>query len=188
MKLIVGLGNPGGRYADTRHNIGFMCIDRISSYFSISVDKKKFDSAIGHGYISGERVILSKPLTYMNLSGKSVLEICRFYSINSSDIVVFYDDISLPHAKLRIRRGGSDGGHNGVKNIINMLGTKEIPRVRFGIKGEGFESYSLEDYVLSPFSREEDALNQPVLSIIPELLEELILNGIDKAMTVYNTK
>lgn len=188
MKLIAGLGNPGDKYVSTRHNAGFMCIDKISSYFDIPVAESGFKAVLGKGKISGESVILAKPLTYMNLSGESLVGISRFYNIAPSDIVVFYDDISLPHSRLRVRSRGSHGGHNGMKNIISLFGTDEIPRVRFGIKGRSFGSVPLEKYVLSAFSEDELDEVRTTLSIIPELLNELIFNGIDKAMTVYNKK
>lgn len=188
MKLIAGLGNPGDKYASTRHNAGFMCIDQISSFFRIPVTKTKFRAMFGQGEVAGESVILAKPLTYMNLSGESLLQICEFYNILPADTVVFYDDISLPNSKLRIRGSGSHGGHNGMKNIINLFGTDEIPRVRFGVKGEGFGTVPLEEYVLSDFSTDELSAVRCTLSLIPGVLNEIISNGIDKAMTVYNKK
>ena len=141
MKLIVGLGNPGKEYSGTRHNVGFAVIDELSNEYSIDVSKGKFKGVYGEGRINNERVILLKPLTYMNLSGESIKAVSDFYKIPVEDIIVIYDDISLPVGGLRIREKGSAGGHNGIKSIIAHLKTDEFPRIKVGVgsKPEGGE-------------------------------------------------
>ena len=148
MYLIAGLGNPSKTYEGTRHNVGFSMIDVIGNKFDIDVTTKKHKALVGRGVIDGMRVILAKPQTYMNLSGESIREIADFYKIEPENIIIIYDDISLDVGQLRIRKKGSAGGHNGVKNIIAHLGTQEFPRIKVGI-GNKPEGWDLADYVLS---------------------------------------
>ena len=157
MKIIVGLGNPTREYEGTRHNIGFSVIYSISDEYNIRVDTKKHKALIGKGVIEGEKVILAMPMTYMNLSGESVREIMDYYKCTPEDIIVVYDDISLDVGKLRIRAKGSAGGHNGIKNIIQHLGTDVFPRVKVGV-GEKPKGMDLADYVLGHFSKDEQPL------------------------------
>ncbi|EMY5508905.1 aminoacyl-tRNA hydrolase [Bacillus wiedmannii] len=154
MKLIVGLGNPGREYELTRHNIGFMAIDELAKRWNISLNEQKFKGIFGAGFVNGEKVILLKPLTYMNLSGESIRPIMDYYKIDVEDFVVLYDDLDIPVGKLRLRMKGSAGGHNGVKSTISHLGTQEFQRIRMGIDRPK-NGMKVVDYVLGRFTSEE---------------------------------
>lgn len=154
MKLIVGLGNPGREYELTRHNIGFMAIDEIAKRWNISLNEQKFKGVFGAGFVNGEKVILLKPLTYMNLSGESIRPLMDYYKIDVEDFVVMYDDLDIPVGKLRLRMKGSAGGHNGVKSTISHLGTQEFQRIRMGIDRPK-NGMKVVDYVLGRFTSEE---------------------------------
>ena len=154
MKLIVGLGNPGREYELTRHNIGFMAIDELAKRWNISLNEQKFKGVFGAGFVNGEKVILLKPLTYMNLSGESIRPLMDYYKIDVEDFVVMYDDLDIPVGKLRLRMKGSAGGHNGVKSTISHLGTQEFQRIRMGIKSKK-NGMKVVDYVLGRFTSEE---------------------------------
>lgn len=154
MKLIVGLGNPGREYELTRHNIGFMAIDELAKRWNISLNEQKFKGVFGAGFVNGEKVILLKPLTYMNLSGESIRPLMDYYKIDVEDFVVLYDDLDIPVGKLRLRMKGSAGGHNGVKSTISHLGTQEFQRIRMGIDRPK-NGMRVVDYVLGRFTSEE---------------------------------
>ncbi len=154
MKLIVGLGNPGREYELTRHNIGFMAIDELARRWNISLNEQKFKGVFGAGFVNGEKVILLKPLTYMNLSGESIRPLMDYYKIDVEDFVVLYDDLDIPVGKLRLRMKGSAGGHNGVKSTISHLGTQEFQRIRMGIDRPK-NGMKVVDYVLGRFTSEE---------------------------------
>lgn len=154
MKLIVGLGNPGREYELTRHNIGFMAIDELAKRWNISLNEQKFKGVFGAGFVNGEKVILLKPLTYMNLSGESIRPLMDYYKIDVEDFVVLYDDLDIPVGKLRLRMKGSAGGHNGVKSTISHLGTQEFQRIRMGIDRPK-NGMKVVDYVLGRFTSEE---------------------------------
>ena len=154
MKLIVGLGNPGREYELTRHNIGFMAIDELAKRWNISLNEQKFKGVFGAGFVNGEKVILLKPLTYMNLSGESIRPRMDYYKIDVEDFVVLYDDLDIPVGKLRLRMKGSAGGHNGVKSTISHLGTQEFQRIRMGIDRPK-NGMKVVDYVLGRFTSEE---------------------------------
>ncbi len=154
MKLIVGLGNPGREYELTRHNIGFMAIDELAKRWNISLNEQKFKGVFGAGFVNGEKVILLKPLTYMNLSGESIRQLMDYYKIDVEDFVVLYDDLDIPVGKLRLRMKGSAGGHNGVKSTISHLGTQEFQRIRMGIDRPK-NGMKVVDYVLGRFTSEE---------------------------------
>lgn len=185
MYLIVGLGNPGQKYHNTKHNIGFMCIDFISQVFNIPVNKTKHDAVIGEGKIGNEKVILAKPHTFMNLSGQSVDVIARWNDISPKNIIILYDDTSIDVGKIRIREEGSAGGHNGIKSIIQSIKTDVFPRVRVGI-GQPPEKMDLADYVLSKIPKEErDAIFNEIQNA--SYAVEMIVNGeIQRAMNKYN--
>lgn len=187
MKLIVGLGNPGMQYAATRHNIGFEVIDSIAETYNISVMKNKYKALIGEGNIAGEKVILMKPQTYMNLSGEAVKACMDFHKISNEDLIVIYDDISLAVGQLRIRKSGSAGGHNGIKNIIAHLGTQEFPRIKFGV-GEKPAGWDLANYVLGRFSEDDMKIIGPRVGDAVKATETIINSGIEKAMNNYNKK
>ena len=150
--MIVGLGNPGKQYESTRHNAGFICLDLLAEKYSISVKKLKFKSLLGEGRIEGKRCLLLKPQTFMNLSGEAVRDAAEFYKIPPENIIVIYDDISLDPGKLRIRRKGSDGGHNGMKNILYHLKSDGFPRIKVGVGAKPNPEYDLADWVLSRFT------------------------------------
>lgn len=187
MYLIVGLGNPGRQYEKTRHNVGFEVIDRLADRLSASVDEKKFKGCYGKGVIGGNKVILLKPLTYMNLSGESVRAAMDFYKIDPDHMIVVYDDVSLDVGQLRIRTKGSAGGHNGIKNIIAHLGTQEFPRVKVGV-GEKPPRMDLADYVLSRFSEGERKLVDEAIGHAAEALALMVQGQTDEAMNRYNRK
>lgn len=188
MKLVVGLGNPGSQYALTRHNIGFMAIDKISDAFLIPMDKDKRHKAIvGKGMMGTEKVILAKPLTYMNLSGESVQSLAAYYRIEPEDILVIYDDISLEVGQLRIRKKGSAGGHNGIKSIIQCLGTNEFPRIKIGV-GERIAGQDLADHVLSRFPKGEIEIVDDATNRACEAAFIMFRDGIDASMNQYNGK
>ena len=177
MKCIIGLGNVGKEYENTRHNSGFIALDEIAKKYNISIDKKKKKSLYGEGMINGEKVSLVKPTTYMNLSGEAIVEMMNWYKITPEDILVIYDDIDLKLGTIRYREKGSAGTHNGMRNIIANLKTEEFARLRIGIENRGGVPIPLMDYVLQKFSKEE--LKEIKEQIIPQV-EENILNFLTK--------
>ena len=185
MKIIVGLGNPTDKYKGTRHNVGFSVIYSISDTYGIAVDTKKHKALIGKGIIEGEKVILAMPQTYMNLSGESVRELLDYYKCDEQDLIVIYDDISLDVGKLRIRKKGSAGGHNGIKNIIAHIGTQEFARVKVGV-GEKPPRMDLADYVLGHFSKEEQPVIRDASDLATKAVATIISDGADAAMNKYN--
>ena len=188
MYIIAGLGNPTSQYEGTRHNAGFDVIDVIAEKYNISVDGKKNRAYIGKGMIEGQKVILAKPQTYMNLSGESVRSLLDYYKVDETEeLLVIYDDISLDVGQLRIRKKGSAGGHNGIKNIIANLGTDVFPRIKIGV-GEKPKKYDLADYVLGHFSKEDRELMEEGYDRADHAVG-MILNGeIEAAMNQYNRK
>jgi PTH1 family peptidyl-tRNA hydrolase len=187
MYIIIGLGNPDQKYAATRHNIGFDAITQISDDYGIPLDFKKHKALCGKGYIGGEKVVLAMPQTYMNLSGESVRELVDFYKVSKEEIIVIYDDISLDVGQLRLRGKGSAGGHNGIKNIINHLGTEEFPRIKIGV-GDKPKEWDLADYVLSRFPKEEEPIIRDALKKSSEAVKSIITDGMTAAMNIYNKK
>ena len=154
--LIVGLGNPGPEYAKTRHNVGFRCLDLLAEKLGVRVDKAKFQGLYGQTDYHGNRLYLLKPLTYMNLSGRSVLQLSAFFQVPPQRIIVLFDDISLEPGRLRVRPNGSAGGHNGIKSIIAELGSQEFPRVKIGVGGKPHPDFDLAAWALSPSSAQEE--------------------------------
>lgn len=188
MFIIVGLGNPDKQYEGTRHNVGFDVIDRISEKYNISVDTKKHRALIGKGVIEGQKVVLAKPQTYMNLSGESVGSLVDFYKIDpEEELLVIYDDISLDVGQLRIRKKGSAGGHNGIKNIIAHLETTEFPRIKIGV-GEKPKGYDLADYVLGRFSKAEREFMEEGYTNAVHAVTMILKDEIDQAMNEFNKK
>ena len=184
MKLVVGLGNPGRKYADTRHNVGFMVIDRLARRSGIEVTKRQCSALVGLGSIGRARVCLAKPQTYMNLSGEAVACLLRFYKISTADLLVIYDDRDLPPGKIRLRERGSAGGHRGMESIIGMLGTSDFPRLRVGI-GRPAEIDAM-DHVLGGFSAEERPLMEDALDRAAEAVECVFTEGLVAAMNRFN--
>ena len=188
MKIIVGLGNPTAQYAGTRHNMGFAVIEELAEQYNIKITEKKHKALLGTGRISGEKVILAMPQTYMNLSGESVREIVDYYKVDSQeDLIVVYDDISLDVGKLRIRPKGSAGGHNGIKSIIQHLGHDVFPRIKMGV-GEKPKGYDLADYVLEHFSKEERVIMDESAVAVTKAVELMVIDEIGEAMNLYNKK
>lgn len=188
MYIIAGLGNPTKQYEHTRHNVGFDIIDYISEKYNIPVKQAGYKALYGSGYIEGQKVILLKPQTYMNLSGESIRACMDFYKIDpEEELIVIYDDISLAPGQLRVRGKGSAGGHNGIKNIILHLGGQKFPRVRVGV-GEKPAEYDLADYVLGHFSKEDQKLMDEAFQEAADAVATLVTQGLDAAMNRFNAK
>lgn len=185
--LVVGLGNPGNKYTLTRHNAGFLCLDMLSDKLNFRIDRLKFKSLICDTTINGHRCIVMKPQTFMNNSGEAVRECAAFYKIPAEKVIVIYDDISLDVGKLRIRRKGTDGGHNGIKSIIYHLNSDQFPRIKVGCGKKPHPDYDLADWVLSEFKKDELKALEPALSNACKALELLLDNNIEKAMNLYNS-
>lgn len=183
MFLIVGLGNPGKEYEHTRHNVGFDVIDVIAKNYNIEINKSKFKGMYGIGKINEEKVLLLKPYTYMNLSGESVREAMDFYKINKEEIVVLYDDISLDVGRIRIRKKGSAGGHNGIKNIIAHLGSDTFTRIKIGV---GQSLGDLVSHVLGRFTKEDRKLVEKTFDVATKAVEIIVESEVDEAMNKYN--
>ena len=186
MKIIAGLGNPTKEYEGTRHNIGFSVIDKLADKYNISMNEKKHKAICGKGMIEGEKVILLKPQTYMNLSGESVVDAVNFYKVDpEEDVIIIYDDIDLDVGKLRIRAKGSAGGHNGMKNIIAHLGTQVFPRIRVGV-GAKPKDWDLADYVLGRFPKEELPEIEAGRETACEAVKIIVSQGAGAAMNRIN--
>lgn len=183
MYLIVGLGNPGHEYKNSRHNVGFDVMDLISSKYNIAINRIKFKGVYGEGKIGDEKVIFLKPSTYMNLSGESVREACNFYKISNENIIVIYDDISLEVGRMRIRKSGSAGGHNGIKNIILNLSSDIFPRIKIGVGGP---KGNLVSHVLGKISGEDKIIIDRVFNAASEAVNIIITEGITEAMNKFN--
>ena len=186
MYIIAGLGNPGKNYAGTRHNIGFDTLDVIASKNNIKFNKTKFRADFGEGIIGGEKVILVKPQTFMNLSGESIRPLRDFYKVPDENIIIIYDDISLPLGKLRLRGKGSAGGHNGMKSIIYQLNTDVFPRLKIGVGAPPHEDYDLADYVLGKFGKDEIEILTKTIDKVNDAVESIIRNGVEKTMSKFN--
>ena len=185
--IVVGLGNPGNKYTLTRHNSGFLCLDMLSQKFNFKIDRLKYKSLLCDTTINGHRCIVMKPQTFMNNSGEAVRECANFYKIKSENVIVIYDDISLDVGKLRIRRKGTDGGHNGIKSIIYHLNSDNFPRIKVGCGKKPHPDYDLAGWVLSEFKKDEQKALEPALENACKALELLLDNQIDKAMNLYNS-
>lgn len=188
MYLIAGLGNPTKQYEHTRHNIGFDTITYLADHYHISMNTKKFQGICGSGYIEGQKVLLLMPQTYMNLSGQSVSEAAAFYKLDpATEVIVIYDDIALEPGNIRVRKKGSAGGHNGIKNIIAHLGTQEFQRIRIGV-GEKPKEYDLADYVLGRFSAADRKLVEEAFANAADAVRLMVQGKTDEAMNLYNRK
>ena len=186
MYVVVGLGNPGSKYARTRHNAGFDAVELLASRLNIRISKLKCKALIGEGMIGGQRVALAQPQTFMNLSGESVVQLVSWYKIEPGHLIVVYDDCDLPFGKLRVREKGSAGTHNGMKSILYLLGSEDFPRVRVGI-GKPPEGWDLADYVLTGYqSAEERKTAFDALVKAGEAVEKIILEGVPKASEFAN--
>ena len=185
MFLIVGLGNPGTEYAATRHNIGFDMVTYLSDKYRIPMSGKEGKAIVGKGLIEGQKVMLAQPQTYMNLSGESVRALMDYYKLSEEDVIILYDDISMPVGQVRIRPKGSAGGHNGIKSIIQHLGTQEFPRIKIGV-GDKPVNGDLVKHVLGRFSKEEDAMIRDVFELAERGLLALMLENVAVAMNTVN--
>lgn len=188
MYLIAGLGNPGTKYDMTRHNIGFHTIDYIADEMGVKIKKLKYKALYGEGVINGERVILAKPQTFMNLSGESIAEFVKFFKIPVENVIIISDDISLDTGRIRVRGKGSAGGHNGLKSIIYMLNSDNFPRVRIGVGAPTHADYDLADFVLGRFSKEEIPVLEETIVRADKAVKEIIANGFESAMNKFNGK
>ena len=188
MYIIVGLGNPTKEYDNTRHNIGFAAIDMLADKYGINVTEVKHKALLGKGVINGNKVILVKPMTYMNLSGEVVRSVVDYYKVDEAEeLIVIYDDISLDVGQLRVRKKGSAGGHNGIKNIIAHLGHDVFQRIKIGV-GEKPKGYDLADYVLGHFSKEDLTTLKDGMDRVDGAVNLMLQGDIDEAMNRYNTK
>lgn len=184
--LIVGLGNPGAKYELTRHNAGFLAMDTLAGKYSAKIEKLKFKSLMGECKIGDNRCLILKPQTFMNNSGEAVRDAMQFYKLKPEQVIVVFDDISLDVGKLRIRRKGSDGGHNGMKNIIYLTGSDEFKRIKIGVGKKPHPDYDLADWVLSTFSKEDQKILSDVLDNTVSAIECIVKQNIDNAMNKYN--
>lgn len=184
MKLIVGLGNPGTEYVGTRHNVGFEVIDVLAKRHQIAVTKRNFKAVYGEGIIEGQKALLVRPMTYMNLSGEAVSAIARFYKIETSDIIILVDDIALDVGRLRLRFKGSSGGQNGLDNVIRHMNTQEVPRIRIGVGNA--PPGDMKGYVLSKFRKEEYPLIQEAYERAADAIECALREGFEIAMNRFN--
>lgn len=185
MYIIAGLGNPGSKYENTRHNMGFKAIDAMASEFGIDVNRAKFKGLIGEGRIGSEKVILLKPQTYMNLSGQSVREIMNFYKIPEENLIVIYDDFDLPIGSIRVRKSGGPGTHNGMKSVVQELGSRKFPRVRVGI---GSSDGSTVQFVIGKVGKDEQQILNEAAEAAASAAADIIRIGIENAMNIHNTR
>lgn len=185
MHLVVGLGNPGARYARTRHNVGFLAIERAASRASAVVEKKLYGALVGDGALGDNKVLFAMPQQFMNLSGQPVASILGFYKIPPSDMIVVHDDMDIPFGRLRVRVGGGHGGHNGIRDLHRLVGT-EFTRVRVGV-GRPPEQMDPADWVLAPWSAAESAALDPLLDTAAAAVESVVRVGVTKTMNLFNT-
>ena len=184
--IIAGLGNPGRQYENTRHNAGFICMDYLCDQLSVKLNKIRFKSSTGVAEIGSKGCLLIKPSTFMNLSGQAVCEAMRFYKIPPERTIIMFDDISLDVGKMRVRRKGSDGGHNGMKNIIYLSGSQDFPRIKIGIGKKPHPDYDLKDWVLSRFTEQDKQAISKILPNVKDAIQLIVENNIDEAMNRYN--
>lgn len=186
MKLVAGLGNIGREYQNTRHNIGFMCLDRIADAFHVQFDRKKLNGSYAEITYQNEKVILLKPEKYMNLSGEVISAFVRFYKISPLDLLVISDDLDMPTGKVKLKHKGSSGGHNGLKDIEKNLGTQEYKRLKIGIANN--KKMDTKDYVLGKFSKDEEKILEETLTLIPKIFMDYLDLDFDNVMNKYNKK
>ena len=185
--IVVGLGNPGDKYFHTRHNAGFLALDYISQKANTKIDRSKFKALVGEASIGGKRVLLMKPQTFMNLSGEAVAEAANFYKIAPENIIVVFDDISLDVGRVRVRRDGSAGGHNGIKSIIACIGSEKFPRIKIGVGQQPHPDFDLADWVLSEFSKEDKEKLFKMFGYSYDGLVKLLQGDVDGAMQICNS-
>ena len=186
--LVVGLGNPGSQCEATRHNVGFRAVDALAKEAGVKIDRAKFQALTAQATVGGVRVLLMKPQTYMNLSGVAVKQAADFYKVPPERVLVLFDDIDLDVGRLRIRRNGSAGGHNGIKSIISSLGSQEFPRIKIGVGAKPHPDYDLADWVLSRFTLAEQKLLDPAIEHAAEAVPVIFTQGIERASSQFNRK
>lgn len=186
--LVVGLGNPGSQYEATRHNVGFRAVDALAKEAGVKIDRAKFQALTAQATVGSVRVLLMKPQTYMNLSGVAVKQAADFYKVPPERVLVLFDDIDLDVGRLRIRRNGSAGGHNGIKSIISSLGSQEFPRIKIGVGAKPHPDYDLADWVLSRFTLAEQKLLDPAIEHAAEAVPVIFTQGIERASSQFNRK
>lgn len=184
--LVVGLGNPGDKYENTRHNAGFMVVDELAERLHVPVQRLKYEALTNTAEVGGKRILLMKPVTYMNLSGEAVRQAAEFYKIPPERVLVISDDVSLPVGKLRIRKGGSAGGHNGLKSIIAQLGSDRFPRLKIGVGEKPHPDYDMADWVLSKFAGADRQMIEEAMKRAADAVECLLRDGADQAMNKFN--
>lgn len=188
MYLIVGLGNPGPKYAHTRHNVGFDVLDALAERLGVSISREKEKALLGECFVGGSKVILALPQTYMNLSGEAVSRLVNWYRVPLENLLVVYDDIDLAQGAIRIRKNGSAGTHNGMRSIVELLGSEAFPRLRVGV-GQRAPGFELADWVLSRYqTAEEQKAAREAYALAAEAIVDYIQNGVESAMCKYNTK
>jgi PTH1 family peptidyl-tRNA hydrolase len=187
MYLILGLGNPGRRYQFTRHNIGFMVLEKIAAQWEVDLKQKSFDALWNRGKIAGINVLLAMPQTYMNLSGNAARKLLAYFKMDISNLIVIHDDLDLPFGKLRLKTGGGDAGHKGLKSIVTCLGSADFMRVRLGI-GKPSDESRIEDYVLERFESKEAAELQQIIQLAADAATDIVISGMQTAMAKYHTK
>lgn len=187
MYLIVGLGNPGLKYENTRHNVGFMFIDALSEKLGVKVDRAKFNALVAEANIAGEKCLIMKPQTFMNNSGEAVIQAVNFYKIPAQNVVVIFDDISLEPGNLRIKRKGSAGGHNGIKSIISHLKSEDFQRIKIGIGAKPSADYDLADYVLSKLDKNSREKIDKSIENATKALSLMVDGDVERAMNLYNS-
>ncbi len=185
--LIIGLGNPGKRYEQTRHNIGFMVLEKLAAQLEIDLKQKSFNALWGKGALAGKNVLLAKPQTFMNLSGTAVRQLQSFFKTDISNLIVIHDDLDLPFGSIRLKAGGGTAGHKGLASIESNLGSSEFTRVRLGI-GKPVDKSRIEGYVLEPFRKEEQTVLPDVIQRAADASAEIVLNGLQQAIGKYQTK
>ena len=187
MYLILGLGNPGRRYQFTRHNIGFMVLEKIAAQWEVDLKQKSFDALWNRGKIAGINVLLAMPQTYMNLSGNAARKLLAYFKMDISNLIVIHDDLDLPFGKLRLKTGGGNAGHKGLKSIVTCLGSADFMRVRLGI-GKPSDESRIEDYVLERFESKEAAELQQIIQLAADAATDIVISGMQTAMAKYHTK
>lgn len=185
--IAVGLGNPGRKYENTRHNTGFIAIDKVAEKYGCNINRLKYNALTAECIIAGKKVLLMKPQTFMNLSGEAVIQAMSFYKIPAEKVIIIFDDISLDVGRMRIRRKGSDGGQRGVRSIIGLSGSENFPRIKIGIGEKPHSGWQLSDWVLSRFTKDELEALDKVTDNACKALEYIVSGNIDKAMSEYNS-
>ena len=185
-KIVVGLGNPGEKYTYTRHNAGFLAIDYLCQKYGVKCDRLKFKSLCGEITINGVRALILKPQTFMNASGEAIAEACNFYKISPEDVIVISDDASFDVGKLRIRKNGSAGGHNGLKSVIECLNSSDFPRIKLGVGQKPNPDYDIADWVLARLPKEQEPIFFKVLENVPSILTLMLKGETEKAMCDFN--